>query len=300
MTTQNSSERVAKWRAQLNEEEKESKKKKDAERKRIARQNRSSSQKAKYKEKAREREANRRASMTDEQYSKEREKDRKRWSEKYPPEEGPKAYAHLIRTDEEWGEWLQRKRESNRKSMKKKRENQSNEEREFERVEDLLRKRKARAERSKVEIEIDKKKARNGMQYVPILPFKTRRRKGAREEYMWWQLWKESQESKDLIRAKLPDFAERFSEWEQKAQNPYKDEEEEEERQKSMSTTEKNEERNRKLKDYRQRLQKETLEKLREPIELPEIDQEKSEYELIREKNIAELEQAKKDSGLFN
>ena len=46
------------------------------------------------------------------------------------------------------------------------------------------------------------------------------------------------------------------------------------------------------------RLEREmVMEKLRQPIEMPEIEM--SEYELIRERNIAEIKKTMKESGLF-
>ena len=57
--------------------------------------------------------------------------------------------------------------------------------------------------------------------------------------------------------------------------------------------TQKRDEKNRKRKLEREKI----LEELRQPIEMPEIEM--SEYELIREKNIAEMQKTMKESGLF-
>ena len=51
---------------------------------------------------------------------------------------------------------------------------QSEEEAEFERIHNLIIKRKSRARRSKEEKERDKEEAREGMRYERILPFKKR------------------------------------------------------------------------------------------------------------------------------
>ena len=51
---------------------------------------------------------------------------------------------------------------------------QSEEEAEFERIDNLIIKRKSRARRSKEEKERDKEEAREGMRYERILPFKKR------------------------------------------------------------------------------------------------------------------------------
>ena len=95
------------------------------------------------------------------------------------------------------------------------------------------------------------------------------------------------------MRKRLPIYAEKFEGWERRSQNPYDKEEKEEERQLSMTSMEKRDEKNRKC-----RLQRENvLKKLRQPIVMPEIEM--SEYELIREKNIAEMQKTMKESGLF-
>ena len=67
-----------------------------------------------------------------------------------------------------------------------KRKGQTQGEAEYERIENLLIKRKSWAARSQTEKELDKQKARDGMKFERILPFKKRRPKGQREEYMWW------------------------------------------------------------------------------------------------------------------
>ena len=52
-------------------------------------------------------------------------------------------------------------------------------------------------------------------------------------------------------------------------------------------------EKNRKCRLQREKI----LEKLRQPIDMPEIEM--SEYELIRERNIAEIRKTMMESGLF-
>ena len=131
------------------------------------------------------------------------------------------------------------------------------------------------------------------MRYERILPFKKRRPKGQREEYMWWQFWKTSLENKEIIRQRLPNYAKKFEGWQNKSLNPYDKEEKEEERQLAMTAMEKRDEKNRKCRLKREKV----MEKLRQPIEMPEIEM--SEYELIRERNIAEIKKTMKESGLF-
>ena len=60
-----------------------------------------------------------------------------------------------------------------------------------------------------------------------------------------------------------------------------------------MTAMEKRDEKKRKCRLEREKV----MEKLRQPIEMPEIEM--SEYELIRERNIAEIKKTMKESGLF-
>ena len=250
-------------------------------------------EKERTKEQDRENKAKRRALMSDEEREKVREKDRlqkaaKRAAMKKSEEKVPRQ---TYRTPNPI--YIKNEREHNRMYKEKKRKGQSEGEAEFERIDNLLIKRKSRAKRSAEEKEKDKKEAREGMKYVKIIPFKKRHPKGQREEYMWWQFWKKSFENKEIMRKRLPIYAEKFEGWERRSQNPYDKEEKEEERQLAMTSMEKRDEKNRKC-----RLQRENvLEKLRQPIVMPEIEM--SEYELIRERNIAEIRKSMMESGLF-
>ena len=131
------------------------------------------------------------------------------------------------------------------------------------------------------------------MQLERIQPFKKRGAYGQREEYMWWKFWKKGFGNKELLRKKLPEFAKRFEEWKAKSENPFNVEEKEEEKRASMTFREKLDEKNRKSKLAREMV----MQELRKPIDMPEMEM--SEYELIREKNIAEMKQFMRDSGLF-
>ena len=111
---------------------------------------------------------------------------------------------------------------------------------------------------------------------------------------MWWQFWKKGLENKELLRKKLPVFAKRFEKREAKSENPLEIEEKEEEKKASMTLREKLDEKNRKSKLERERI----LQELKKPIDMPEFEM--CEYELIRERNIAERKQFMRDSGLFD
>ena len=155
--------------------------------------------------------------------------------------------------------YLKNEREHNRVYKEQKRKGQTQGEAEYERIENLLIKRKSRAARSQTEKELDKQKARDGMKFERILPFKKRRPKGQREEYMWWQFWKKSYDNKELIRKKLPKYAEKFEEWEAKCQNPYEEDGEKEATRVGMTAREKIDEKNRKDKLERKNAKEEPI-----------------------------------------
>ena len=111
---------------------------------------------------------------------------------------------------------------------------------------------------------------------------------------MWWQFWKKSFDNKELLRKKLPDYAKKFEQWETKSENPFIVDEKEEERRLSMTAREKLDEKNRKRKLEREKV----LQELQTPIDMPEMEM--CEYELLREKNIAEIRQFMRESCLFD
>ena len=91
------------------------------------------------------------------------------------------------------------------------------------------------------------------MKFEKILPWKQRRPKGQREEYIWWKFWQKGLENKELLREKISKYAEKFEKWEAKSQNPYAVQEKEEERQSAMTWKEKRGEQNRKHKLEREK-----------------------------------------------
>ena len=257
-----SKERTAKWRAMITNFDKQQ-----------------------IREKDRVEKARKRAMMTEEEKERVREKDRIRKASKY---------VSLKKGKNPSIPYVKNEREHNRKYKEMKRQRQTEGEAEFERIDNLLIKRRTRAARSEEEKEADKKRAQEDMQLQKILPFKKRRPYGQREEYMWWQFWKKSFDNKELLRKKLPDFAKKFEEWDAKSENPFIVEEKEEERRLSMTAREKLDEKNRKRK-----LERETvLLELQKPIDMPEMEM--CEYELLRERNIAERLQFMRESGLFD
>ena len=300
-----SKDRVAKWRAKFTQDEQKKAKnkhaqlmknrratescaeklerrKRDKESKAQKRAAMSEGEKSKQRELEKKRKEQKRAAMTEDEKSKQREKDRLRKASKKDP--APDNWRTLPR---EWTKpstaiYKANEHEMNRLYKETRRKENSEAEAEFERIQNLLIKRKTRAKRSDEERKEQNAKAKNGMQFLPMIPFKSRRKsKGQRKEYMWWQFWKKGDENKELLRTKLPKFGTKFDQWDSKSENPYKMDEEKEEKWNGMSHCEKMHEKNK----LRRKLIKEQLQ---QPIDMPEL--ELSEYEKIREKNIAEQE----------
>ena len=135
-----------------------------------------------------------------------------------------------------------------------------------------------------------------------LIPFRGKRRYKCREEYLWWQYWKTGEDFKIILREKLPDFANRFTEWDAKSENPYSEVE-------SVDDGVDIDDGNQRADEQRKQMRKERLqqrrmrirEQLNQPIEIDEY--EKGEYELIRDQNIAERERMMKeaeDAGMFD
>ena len=97
-----------------------------------------------------------------------------------------------------------------------------------------------------------------------------------------------------LLKKLLPDYHKKFKGWEAKSENPFSIEEKEEEKRATMTVREKLDEKNSKRKLEREMLRQE----LQKPIDMPEIEM--SDCEILREKNIAEIKQFMRDSGLFD
>ena len=297
-----SKDRVAKWRANLSDENRKIVRKKQTQLKQSQRAMQSNEDRQLSRELDRDRKAKKRASMTNEEKSKQKEKDRLRKAEKRaslsekeksnlrvkdrmrksaarePPPENwrslPREYKGLYTYK------YHVEQERNRLYKENRRKENTEAEAEFERIQNLLIKRKTRAKRSDEERKEQNAKAKNGMQFLPMIPFKSRRKsKGQRKEYMWWQFWKKGDENKELLRTKLPKYGTRFDQWDSKSENPYKMDEEKEEKWNAMSHCEKMHEKNK----LRRKMIKEQLQ---QPIDMPEL--ELSEYEKIREKIIAE------------
>ena len=271
---------------------------KDCLQKKKQRKERTEAQKEMDRIKDKANKANKRSSMTVEEKERIKEKDRLRKAAKRAEAKKIEETSGIIKVDRRTiiGEqnYLKNERENNRKYKEKMRKGQTEGEAEFERIENLLYKRNSRVDRSEAQKEADKKRACEDMKLERILPFKKRNPYGQSEEFMWWKFWKKNTENRKLLKKLLPDYHKKFKGWEAKSENPFSIEEKEEEKRATMTVREKLDEKNRKRKLEREMLRQE----LQKPIDMPEIEM--SEYEILREKNIAEMKQFMRDSGLFD
>ena len=170
-----------------------------------------------------ERKAKRRAAMTEEEKNAVKEKDRLR-----------KAMKKTSQVD---GRTLPRERPwldnrpvydeaaANREYKRRVKESMTEEEKEFQRIQNLLIKRKSRAKRTSERKEEDKAKAVEGMRIIKekghLMKFKARRTKGDGEEVLWWKFWKKGNGNREILLNKLPEIAAKFQEWETAGKGPY-------------------------------------------------------------------------------
>ena len=98
------------------------------------------------------------------------------------------------------------------------------EEQEFQRIQNLLIKRNSRAKRTSERKEEDKAKAVEGMRIIKekgyLMKFKARRTKGDGEEVLWWKFWKKGNGNKEILLNKLPEIAAKCQEWETAGKGP--------------------------------------------------------------------------------
>ena len=246
----------------------------------VWRANQTDEQKKRARQLDRDRKAKKLANMTEEEKIIHREKDRLRKAAKKEP--APKNWRNLPRKFKEtfdgcpYDEYL----EKARLYQETKRLGKTEAEKEYERIYNLLAKRKSRAKRSIEQKNEENAKAKRGMHFMPFQPYKSRHKsKGQRKEYLLWQFWKKGEEYKDILRDRCPRHGAKFDMWDSKSLNPYKDDEVKEEQWNAMTLTEKKCEKNK----QRRKLVKEQLQ---QPIEMPEFEQ--SDYEKLREKIIEE------------
>lgn len=259
--------------------------------------------------------------------------------------------------------------ERERRAKALEREQMTEAEAEFDRLQLCIRMRKLRMKRNGKEHLLDNLVAKKGMrqfrEFGYLKAFQERSPRALDDETLWYRFWCRGKEQRALLRSRLGDLAKKFTEKEEKERKEYEKKREEEEKRRKigywdynpcddcyywtgdgpspcsfeeynglgeyapvdmrkllmeMSPEEKRKrkelddkrdeeyrswwnemveeerlERNRKAKEKRDQIK----EQLSTPFELPESE-EMSEYEKIREANIAELEELKKASGLFD
>ena len=165
------------------------------------------------------------------------------------------------------------------------------EELEYDRLKCVIRMREARQSRTKEEHSNDKEKAKQGMrdrksEYLQDERSKT---KFMSVERLWRNFWDSSSDAKDLMKAKEPEIAERLEK--EDNDNPeIASRLAEEDIAKEAMRKKLNAE---KIKAWRKKKRLELQKALDEPIILPEM--EKSEYERIRDENVKQLEEARKE-----
>ena len=149
--------------------------------------------------------------------------------------------------------------------------------------------------RTKEEVESDNLKAKQGMEYERLIPFNGRRRYKCREEFHWWQYWKKGEKNKEILRKKLPEYAEKFTNWDSKKENSYAEVENVVEGVDIDDGKKRSDEQMKQMRKERLQQRRMTIrEQLNQPIEMEEY--EKGEYELIRERIIAERDTMMKEA----
>ena len=214
--------------------------------------------------------ASKRAKETDEERKVRLEKDRERKREK------AKAIKKLTYSENE--------KEMNRVYKAKMRMNRTAEQIEFDKLEYVLRKRQFRKEMSETEKETEKEKSRIGMQSLrlegPIMEYQKREFRELDDLTLWMIYWEKGQKYQDLLTKLKPDTASQIKVRLENGGNIPENI----------------------VNDYDEELNAWHNEADEidddEEIDLPEIEM--SAYEMLREKNIKELEAAKKESGLFD
>ena len=194
-------------RSKMTDEERQQARKIDKEKKALKRAAMTEDEKSKIREKDRLRKAKKYGSLTEEEKLKQTEKNQIKWSAKKAAmpcklKKPSKPYNYVGELDR------------NLLHQKKRRQEMSEAEAEYERIQNLLIMRKTRAKRTDKEKKDQDAKAKSGMQLMPFMPLKSRRKsKGQREEYLWWKFWKKGTEYEELIRTKLPEYGAKFAMW---------------------------------------------------------------------------------------
>lgn len=236
----------------------------------------------------RDRKARKTNEMTEEEKAEKREKDRirKALKRKEQKDREGREEAEPIT----WNELL----ENQRQSMRRMRDARSPEEVEYDNLKAVIRMRKVRQSRTKEKHEEDKRKAKQGMRNIGYYGFVREecirsKTKFKNEERLWRTFWESSSAAKHLLKKREPEIAERLEEEDREEPDiAIRLAEEDSERE-----LEKKKEHAERIKAWRKKKRLELQKALDEPIVLPEL--EKSEYEKIRDENVRQLEEARKE-----
>ena len=232
----------------------------------------------------RERKALKGRSMSEEEKAERREKDKQRKAL-------ARAQQREIEEKEETAYWDER--EYNRKYKIQMRGARTPEEKEYDNIKALIRARESRKNRTKEKHDKDKGKAQEGMRqgrYYGFLGNDTKRSKTKFKsvERIWRHFWDSSNAAKELLKIRELEMAEQFQEEDRNepdlaAKLVAKDKAKEAEIKRLDFE---------RIKAWRKKKRMDLQKALNEPIIMPEF--EKSEYEKIRDENIRQLEEARK------
>ena len=285
--------KMRKYRENLSKDDKERIKANDRARKAREAAEMTEEEKAERREKDRERKARKRAEkfdMSDEVEAMERELDRRRKADERTREREQKG---LVKNAHLTG-YLKNERERNCQYKIKMRKGRSQEQVEYDKIKDLIRKREVRISRTKEEQNKDKEKAKEGMRqgrYYGYLGDEMKRSKSKFKsiDRLWRCFWDSSDAAKELLKKKEIEIAEKLEE-EDRNDPELADKLAAEDKTQEEEIKKLNSER---IKAWRKKRRMDLLKALNEPIIMPEV--EKSEYEKIRDENVRQLEEARKE-----
>ena len=285
--------KMRKYRENLSKDDKERIKANDRARKAREAAKMTEEEKAERREKDRERKARKRAEkfdMSDEVEAMERELDRRRKADERAREREQKG---LVKNAHLTG-YLKNERERNCQYKIKMRKGRSQEQVEYDKIKDLIRKREVCISRTKEEQNKDKEKAKEGMRqgrYYGYLGDEMKRSKSKFKsiDRLWRCFWDSSDAAKELLKKKEIEIAEKLEE-EDRNDPELADKLAAEDKAQEEEIKKLNSER---IKAWRKKRRMDLLKALNEPIIMPEV--EKSEYEKIRDENVRQLEEARKE-----
>ena len=188
-------------------------------------------------------------------------------------------------------------KEHNRKYKQRVRAERSEAEVEFDKIETAIAVRKYRADgKEYLQWEIYLEKLENE-DFKKMIREKLRRdpyKKKERELFeieIWESYYDYSSENKDILKKRKPEIFAKIEDSKREESEISEEDEEESEEQRIIERRRENADRAKKCRERKQAL-------LQKPIDIPDLP--KSEYELLRDKNVKELEEMKRACGFFD